>query len=106
MHNPKTLVVIIHGLRGNKDTVADLTKLAESCYPNSIVVTETYPHASIFATVKAAKVVRQILDNISDIYKKDRFNRLVLIGHSMGAVLARRVVIESAGIDTRWGENY
>jgi pimeloyl-ACP methyl ester carboxylesterase len=99
---PSTLVFIIHGLRGGAHTIADLKRLARESYPNSVVCNPTLPFSSLTSTHRAPNLVRDIIMMIDKEFTKTNFDRVVLIGHSMGAVLARRVLIEASGLPREW----
>lgn len=101
---PSTLVFIIHGLRGSEDSVADLKTLAKDSYPNSAVKAETFPYSSLLSTQRAPDIVHDIIKMIDAEYSAQNFEQIVLIGHSMGAVLARRVLIEASGLPDQWAD--
>ncbi|MEL7099832.1 MAG: alpha/beta fold hydrolase [Pseudomonadota bacterium] len=102
LSKPRTLVVVIHGLRGTSKKFRDLKTLLEDTYENSVVIAPEYLHKSLFSMARATTVVQQVLASIDSAYAADNFERVILVGHSMGSVLARRVLIEASGTEHRW----
>ena len=95
-----TLVVAIHGLGGRK-SYEGLRRL----------VARTYPDADVIAPFYLAALVPQ-LDNASAFVLTDdlelaihrahqqrRYQRIVLIGHSMGAMLVRKAIVWANGYE-------
>lgn len=99
------LIFLIHGLNRDEDDMEELKSLVADCYPGADIHVPTFSHSSLFSRTPAAKHVKNIIDRISKAYDSNRHERIMLIGHSMGAVLARRVVVESSGLPTRWNDN-
>ena len=101
----RALVFIIHGLRGSRQKLADLERLAQECYPNGYVHAPVFDHASLLSRTKASEVVLQIISKIDVAYAHGIYDKVVIIGHSMGAVLARRAIAEARGLPTHWNED-
>jgi alpha-beta hydrolase superfamily lysophospholipase len=97
-----TLVLIIHGLRGSQHSVADLKKLALESYPNATVCAPTFAYSSLTSMQRATDIVHDIIHWIDNEFVLQDFEKVIFIGHSMGAVLARRVLIEASGLSTAW----
>lgn len=99
---PRTLVFVVHGLRGNQKKLKDLKKLLKETYPDCYPEIPEFPHRSLFSINRATEIVGDIIRRIDDIYDAGKFDRLILVGHSMGAVLARRALIEASGVPGGW----
>ena len=101
-----TLAVIIHGFRGTEAKMADLVKLAEDTLPGCKAFAPEFDHKTLYSKTRAVQLVRAIIEKISghEMVKSGRAKKIVLIGHSMGAVLARRVLIEASRYDAELGE--
>ena len=101
-----TLAVIIHGFRGTEAKMADLVKLAEDTLPGCKAFAPEFDHKTLYSKTRAVQLVRAIIEEISghEMVKTGRAEKIVLIGHSMGAVLARRVLIEASRYDAEPGE--
>lgn len=98
----KALVFIVHGLRGSPAKVAGLRRLAEACYPNGTVCAPLLGHATLFSRQRAPSLVKDIIERIDRIYADGDYEEVIIIGHSMGAVLARRVIVEARGLPQYW----
>ena len=97
----KTLAVVLHGWRGSparmKD-VTDATRDAFAAQGGADIYAPTLPHARALSSVRAATVLLTLLSNIDQIVADHpRYERIILIGHSLGAVLVRRLFLIAAG---------
>ncbi|MFK8034050.1 MAG: esterase/lipase family protein [Hyphomicrobiales bacterium] len=101
----QTLVFVVHGLRGNKEKLGDLKRLLEEAYPGCNLKLPEFSYASLLSTKRAPQLVQHIISLIDDAYSMGNFDRVVLVGHSMGAVLARRALIEASGVPSDWVES-
>ncbi|OED43784.1 hypothetical protein AB833_03130 [Chromatiales bacterium (ex Bugula neritina AB1)] len=101
---PETLVYIVHGMKGSGQSVSQLANLARNSIENARVVTPTLPHSSFLSNVTAAKITSDIVREIETLDQRYHFDNIVLIGHSIGAVLARRALIEASGLPIHWTE--
>ncbi|MEM7472480.1 MAG: alpha/beta fold hydrolase [Pseudomonadota bacterium] len=99
-----TLVYVVHGLRGSKKKLSELIALLEFSYPDSDVRVTEFAHRSLFSSKRATEIVTEIIEEIDQADALQGFKRIILVGHSMGAVLARRVLIEASGTPHYWPE--
>lgn len=99
-----TLVIIVHGLKGSVAKMSDLKRLVQSSYPNADIHVPLMAHASLLSTTRAADLVRSLIHEIDAAYSDTRHKKVVIIGYSMGAVLARRAIAEAAGMAPFWGD--
>lgn len=98
----RTLVFVVHGLRGTRKKFRDLERLLKEAYPGCDPVLPEFSFSSLFSTQRAAEIVRDIIGRIDKAYAGGDFDRVILVGHSMGAVLARRALIEASGVPGKW----
>jgi pimeloyl-ACP methyl ester carboxylesterase len=101
----RTLVFVVHGLRGSKKKLADLERLAKECYPNSDVSIPILNHSRLFSRIRGPQLVQKVLGLIDAAYAKKPYDRVIIIGHSMGAVLARRAIVEARGLKQHWSDD-
>jgi len=96
------LVVLLHGFRGNNQSFADIIDLAKAAFPGAILHKPELPHGRTFARIRAAKIVADQIAEITKLCEQNEFSDIVLMGHSMGAVMARRILLEASGLDKHW----
>lgn len=97
-----TLAVVLHGWRGSRETMAGVTKATgDALGPNGGVdiYVPNLAYGRALCVVRATNIVMDILANIDTIIElRGDYKRIVLIGHSLGGVLVRRLFLIAAGI--------
>jgi pimeloyl-ACP methyl ester carboxylesterase len=91
----KTLVVVLHGMSGNPDRLRFVKHAIEGCIPEACIHVPALPLHRLSNT-DPISIVEQILTNIDEWWSDD-YTRLILVGHSAGALLARKVYICACG---------
>lgn len=100
----RTLIVILHGWRGSPETVRDVKDTAKAVYDEATGVdfyVPRLPIAHFLSFEPAAKIIDRLLqamDRIAPPDDPERYARIVLIGSSAGAVLARRLFLAATDI--------
>ena len=89
----KTLVVVLHGWGRGPASMKGVRELVAEVYgPGAHVHAPALPYARRFRSVRAIAVVQNVLGSIDKIVADcGPFNRIVFVGHSLGATIARRV---------------
>ena len=95
----RALIFIVHGLGANARSVKELKGLGQACFPNGHVEAPLFAHKSVFSRQRAAQTVLNIIARIDAAYAQGDYEKVIIIGHSMGAVLARRAIIEASTLD-------
>lgn len=94
----KTLVVVIHGLGGSARRMGDVIDAVRTAYGTQ---TEVYapdlPHGRKLSGTPATEIIAELLAGIDARDDAIRPERIVLVGHSVGATLARRLFLVAAG---------
>ena len=97
------LLVIVHGFATPDNRLQDVRKLLRQTKPNADIYAPLLPYTQrLLSTIKAEALVAKILGDIDSIVK-DRMEKestylsITFIGHSSGAVIARRLVIAAHG---------
>ena len=100
----RTLVIILHGWNAKANSMHDVEQAVRQSHAGLDgldIYLPLLPHANLFSFASAARTVAGLTDAIDILCANpDRYARLVLVGHSMGAVLARRLFLVAAGADS------
>lgn len=92
-----TLVVALHGFGGKSRP--GLIRLANTAFPNSHLIAPEYNGGSLapFSNRSPYDIADVIEVAINDAYLKHHYDRIVLIGHSMGGEVLRKVYLWGTG---------
>ncbi|MEP4033375.1 alpha/beta hydrolase [Roseibium polysiphoniae] len=96
------LVVIYHGYSSGRASIDGICEVVEKAYPGAIIHAPSMPYVNVFCRVGAAQIVADQIAEISALYDTHGFDDIVIIGHSMGAVIGRRVFIEASDLERDW----
>jgi alpha-beta hydrolase superfamily lysophospholipase len=95
--NDKVLVVIFHAFGFNPDKMGHIEKITAELLPNvKKIHTPKLPFGA-FDTTNLLDVVNNQLIEINELCNNDEYDRIILIGHSLGAGLARKIYICAHG---------
>lgn len=92
-----TLVVAVHGLSG-APSLNGLKDLVRRSLPNADLIAPSYPSHPL-SNVDAYNFADTLEAEIHAAYQQHQYQRIVLIGHSMGAVLLRKVLVWAHGVE-------
>ncbi|RYD66470.1 MAG: alpha/beta fold hydrolase, partial [Sphingomonadales bacterium] len=102
----KTLIVIAHGLRGSSEQLASVADAAVSALGAADVYIPTMPYSSLPGVLSAkppAKIVCELTAAVDALHAArlarlgNGYDRIVLIGYSMGALIARKLAVVAHG---------
>lgn len=95
------LIVLLHGLGNRSDRLKDAREVLRTHCPQADLFAPRLPIAHRMSHVPAEKIVADILTYIDSLCaargEGDAYQAITLVGHSMGAVLARKVSIIAHG---------
>ncbi|RZK02511.1 MAG: alpha/beta hydrolase, partial [Flavobacterium sp.] len=95
-NSSKYLIVIIHGYVGKTSRYSYMDKAIKSIYSDAKVLIPKLD-LGIFSNACPNEVVAKILDLIDEHWDKDKFDKVILIGNSVGALIARKVYVSACG---------
>jgi pimeloyl-ACP methyl ester carboxylesterase len=103
------LVVLVHGLGNASDRLADVRAVLRSARPDADLFAPKLGYAdSLFCTDKAEAIVAALVAHI-DAFDAARggegYATITLVGHSLGAVLARKIAIVAFGEQKAAGDD-
>lgn len=95
------LVVVVHGLAGSAERMSGVIEEAKAAYPDAEFLVPEFPAGS-FSNADAALISHRIE---LEIFNRDRrragtgrpYRRIVLVGHSIGALLIRKAYVWGHG---------
>ena len=98
-----TLVVAMHGMSGAPSREG-LLEIAHAAYPEADVLAPRYPSEPL-SNVDPYDLADSVEQTIDSAYREHQYRKIVLIGHSMGAMLLRKVLVWAHGFEEdRYGQ--
>jgi pimeloyl-ACP methyl ester carboxylesterase len=97
-----TLAVALHGWGGSRDTMKDVAAATKDAFSQAGGVdlyVPNLPYRNALSLTRASDIVIGVLKDIDTIIAERgcEYEQIVLIGHSMGGVLARRLLLVATG---------
>lgn len=99
----KTLAVVLHGWKLGPNSMEDVKKTVKETYGSDVsICAPRLAYADRFKSVRATWMVKDTLRAIDECVAVHQPQRIVLIGHSFGATVARRVFLVASGNPTNF----
>lgn len=98
---PRPLILVLHGMRGGRTSVAGVVDTAKRKHPNADLLVPIMRHGYWVSFYPLAKTVGD-LQSLLDRYWREDYNELVVIGHSTGGPLARALYLAGARAEAAW----
>ena len=98
--NGRRLFFLVHGMDHTADDLAPLREAIRARFPDDRLVLVTYP-ASRWSNQNPLDVAKQCVDQIQSEFESGPdggYEEIVLVGHSLGALLARKICLLAHGI--------
>ena len=96
----KVLAIVLHGWGGSPKSMEDVIAATQTAFAS--VGVDVYapqlPYAHRLRSVRAEKIIIDLLDAIDRVVtERGAFERIVIVGFSLGGVFARRLFLTAAG---------
>ena len=95
------LVVLLHGFRNQSERLRDAREVIRQHHPGADLYAPAMPTRRLSSRIPAADLVAQLTDAIDFIVAArpdlHRYKSIALVGHSIGAVFARKIAIVAHG---------
>lgn len=90
-----TLVVFVHGMGGPSKSVSDLLVRE---FPGAHIVEPKY-FSLPFSNAEPRRIAAATAEKIADLDEKHRYKDIILVGHSAGASIVRKVYVWASGYE-------
>lgn len=87
---PQVLIVLLHAYDSKPTTLQRMAQVAREQYPQSDVYAPRLP-ISVFSCANPEKIARDMVGYLAALPRIGNYEKIIMVGHSMGAVLARCV---------------
>jgi predicted esterase len=91
------LVVVVHGLSGREAIQPTIDLAAEALAPADLLVVDY--DARIMSNANAYEIANELETRIHDAFSRKDYNSIVLVGHSMGAMILRKSLLWGHGLE-------
>jgi pimeloyl-ACP methyl ester carboxylesterase len=91
------LFVLIHGLKDTGRRLFDARTVIRAAHPDADLLAPRLPYASMLCYEKAESIVAALIDYIDTLDQEKQYSTITIVGHSLGAVLARKIAIIAQG---------
>ncbi len=91
------LVVVLHGLRGSPAKMAGVVGAVRETFPDATIFVPHLPYANFFTFARAELIAATVVAKINCLMADGDHARIILAGHSMGSLIARKTAIIAHG---------
>ena len=92
----ETLIALVHGYRRGNASLSGLEKVIHEVFPHADILVPSF-YSGMFSNAKPETLASDLEHKINDAEKLKRYKTIVLIGHSMGALLVRKAYVYGCG---------
>jgi pimeloyl-ACP methyl ester carboxylesterase len=96
--NRDELIVFLHGVGNASQRLADIRTITRAAKPDADFFAPKLPYAgNRLCMVKAENIVAELMQELDSLNSTHEYTRILLVGHSFGAVLARKLALVAHG---------
>lgn len=92
----RELVVVVHGWTGNINSMQGVQQAIEQKRPDADLLMIEYP-AQLFSNADPFRLASQFEEEINKRYEEHKYDRITLMGYSIGALLVRKAYVYGSG---------
>lgn len=92
----RELVVLVHAYRGDMEAMEPIKQLVEAARPDAEVIRFEYP-AQTFSDANLFSLAAQMEEKIHELDKANKYERIILSGYSVGALIVRKAYVYGCG---------
>lgn len=92
----RSLVILLHAYTASAKKLNYLSNIVDQELPDADIIIPDLP-AGLFSTADCLIIVRDLLRWIDQFEQEEEYEQIVFVGHSLGALLARKVYICAYG---------
>jgi hypothetical protein len=93
---PDRLVVLLHGFNKRPDSFDGVRALVRRIYPTADIMIPQLP-LGLFSFADLEVVAEQLIQRIHRMNQEHRYQHIILVGHSIGGILARKLWVLAHG---------
>jgi pimeloyl-ACP methyl ester carboxylesterase len=95
-----TLVVALHGFNAGPSREG-LLSLVRTTYPDADLIAPLYTPSPVprFSNLNPYQMTEELEASIDRAYRQRKYARIVLVGHSMGAIILRKAIVWASGYE-------
>lgn len=94
---PSVLVVVLHGFAGAAANRPSMVSAIAKIFPQAAIYAPELPYRSQFCDEAMVDIVARVADEISRNFDRESYDDIILVGHSTGALVARKLVLVAWG---------
>ncbi|MDJ0899820.1 MAG: alpha/beta hydrolase [Xenococcus sp. MO_188.B8] len=99
------LVVVLHGILNAWEFVDPLVKAIDDIYERNVDIwIPILPYSKFLTFQNPEKIIEQLNADLVGIWKTGKYTSLRVIGHSMGGVYARALILQGLKSESIWSE--
>ncbi|WNJ92167.1 alpha/beta hydrolase [Bosea sp. 685] len=95
---PRLLVVVLHGFAGAAANRPSMVSAIAGVFSQAAIYAPELPYRSQFCDEAMVDIVACLADEISRHFARESYDDIILVGHSTGALVARKLVLVAWGM--------
>lgn len=92
----ETLVVLAHGYQHGSDSLDGLQRIIKEAFPDADILVPNF-YSGTFSNAQPEELASDLEHIVNDADKDKHYKRILLVGHSLGALLVRKAYVYGCG---------